>query len=129
MLKKFFAISFLFIYLVSTTELNQLLKLPVLVQHFAEHERENADINFFEFLRMHYAGKDVKDTDYEKDMKLPFKSHTNCVSVTSNFIVSLPVAFSISRLEHRTAEKTFVIKDKQLITSFLSKIWQPPRTT
>lgn len=36
-LKKLFAISFLFIYLYSTTELHQLLKAPLLVGCFIEH--------------------------------------------------------------------------------------------
>jgi hypothetical protein len=89
-LKKLFAISFLFIYLFSTTELHQLLKAPLLIEHFMEHREENKDITLWQFLYAHYAGDYVKDADYDKDMKLPFKTHSNCVSSFSN--VYLPSA-------------------------------------
>ena len=128
-MKKFFAISFLFIYLFSTTKLHQLLKAPLLIEHFIEHREENQGITIWQFLYIHYAMGDIMDADYEKDMRLPFKSHDTCVSVVSNFVVSLPETFSVPQLKPILEEQNFSTKDKFLHTSFLSNIWQPPRTS
>ncbi len=61
-------------YVAAATPLGQLLKLPVLVEHFAEHRRENPDISVFGFVVLHYFSGNVRDADYERDMQLPFKS-------------------------------------------------------
>lgn len=42
-MKKMFAIFFLSVYLISTTELSQLLKFPILVEHFIEHKEKNLE--------------------------------------------------------------------------------------
>ena len=69
---------------------------------------------------------DVEDADRDKDMKLPFKTHDNCVSFFTN--VYLPSAkVSIEKPIQFLQEKSFVNKDQFLLTSFLSNIWQPPR--
>ncbi len=126
LLKKLFAISFLFIYLFSTTELYQLLKAPLLIEHFIEHREENKNMTLGRFLYIHYAMGDVKDADYDKDMKLPFKTHDNCVTAISN--VYLPsVKVSIEKPMRFLEKKNFAGKDQFLVTSFLSNIWQPPR--
>jgi hypothetical protein len=112
--------------LFSTTELHQLLKAPLLIEHFIEHKEENEGITLWQFLYIHYAMGDVNDSDYDKDMKLPFKTHDNCVSFFSN--VYLPSAkVSIEKPIQLLQRKSFVNKDQFLLTSFLSNIWQPPR--
>jgi hypothetical protein len=55
------------------TELHQLIKLPVLFQHFAEHKQRNHNVSFTDFLSMHYWGDDLNDDDNDRDMQLPFK--------------------------------------------------------
>ncbi|UEG51942.1 hypothetical protein LLH06_13320 [Mucilaginibacter daejeonensis] len=57
----------------SSTELHQLFKLPVLFEHFAEHQRINGQVSFWAFLSMHYWGNDMNDDDDDRDMQLPFK--------------------------------------------------------
>jgi hypothetical protein len=51
------------IYLFSATELNQLLKLPVLFSHFIEHQKQDPLISFGEFLYHHYAVDHDDDGD------------------------------------------------------------------
>ena len=125
-LKKLLAISFLFIYLFSTTELSQLLKMPVLVQHFIEHQEVNSNITFWQFLNMHYASGGVNDADHAKDMQLPFKAHDNCVASFSN--VYLPTQkISIAKPVRILTNKHFKTQEQFLHSTFLSNIWQPPR--
>ena len=126
-MKRFFAISFLLIYLFSTTELHQLLKVPLLVQHFIEHREENKQVTLWQFLYVHYAMKDAKDADHEKDMKLPFKSHDNCIAAISNVYLPLSEKISIQQPLEYSEKKNFSREDDHLLTSFLSNIWQPPR--
>jgi hypothetical protein len=125
--KKFFAISFLFIYLFSSTELSQLLKTPLLVEHFIEHREENKHLTLWQFLHTHYAAGDVKDADYDKDMKLPFKSHDNCVANVLN--VYLPIQKVTLAKPFRFIENNYSKPQEQFLhSSFLSNIWQPPKS-
>ena len=73
-MKRIIALTFLSLYLISTTELHQLLKLPALVEHFSEHQQKDKTITLWKFLCIHYANGNKKDADYEKDSKLPFKT-------------------------------------------------------
>lgn len=125
-LKKLFAISFLVVYLFSTTELSQLLKMPLLVEHFVEHREENSHLTVWRFLYMHYSAGDVHDADYARDMQLPFKTHENCVASIINVflpshkvVITKPVQFI--ETEHFKTHEPF------LQSTFLSNIWQPPK--
>ncbi len=126
-MKKIIAISFLFIYAFSTTELAQLVKLPLLIEHYQEHKKENNDITLLQFLAIHYTHGNVKDADYDKDMQLPFKTHDGCIN--ASIAAFVPFNFSTSVEKPCTTEnKSYpTLKDKFLANSFLSNIWQPPR--
>ena len=69
---------------------------------------------------------DVHDADFAKDMKLPFKSHDNCVASIINvylhsrkIVVTKPVR--LIETQHSKRQEQF------LQPAFLSNIWQPPR--
>ena len=102
-MKKISAIFFFTIYLFSTTEAHQLLKLPLIFEHFSEHQKEDKQITFSEFLKIHYLNPPVKDKDYDKDMQAAAES------------------IEIS------PEKIFFLKDQFLLSSYLANIWQPPK--
>jgi hypothetical protein len=59
--------------LAQTTELHEFVKLPILFQHYAEHQQRDSKLKFMEFLSMHYLGDDMNDDDNSRDMELPFK--------------------------------------------------------
>jgi hypothetical protein len=113
--------------MLSTTELSQLFKLPLLVEHFTEHRQENSDITLWDFLCMHYAHGIVKDADYDKDMKLPFKTHDGCTNSTISPFA--PTNFSTEIVKTVISESRSFPSYKEAFTasSFLSTIWQPPR--
>ena len=69
----------------------------------------------------------MKDADYEKDMKLPFKSfqdnHPNVVlhlPETTDFFNFIAISLS--------EQKPYCIKNQVNTSSFLTSIWQPPKT-
>ncbi|MBC7524368.1 MAG: hypothetical protein H7239_08025 [Flavobacterium sp.] len=126
-MKKYLAIALLVLYLMSTTELNQLLKLPALVEHYNEHQLENSSLTFFEFLHMHYSQADDHDGDKDKDMKLPFKSHSLCCSANP-VIVTLPELYVFtSNLVIESSRKEVNYYRFLICPSPLKSIWQPPK--
>ncbi|UZJ63820.1 hypothetical protein OKW96_15525 [Sphingobacterium sp. KU25419] len=65
-MKKSIGIIFLIIYMFATTQLVEVVKMPILIEHFATYKG-----SFVDFLVRHYGGHE-KDADWETDMKLPF---------------------------------------------------------
>lgn len=126
-MKKGITILFLSIYLLSSTQLKELLKLPILLEHFAEHQQKDAGISFMGFLYMHYAKGDVKDADYEKDMKLPFKSAENPSSSSLSYYLPAAVYKQESPVHFTERNRHFPAYNFTYSSAFLSAIWQPPR--
>ena len=113
-------------YLISVTELSQLLKFPLLVEHYVEHKEKDREISLFKFLSMHYANGDVKDKDYEKDQKLPFKSHDGCVVMSFVFVLMDSHTF-FSKPVYSNSNSYSVYAEFFAASAHLSSIWQPPK--
>lgn len=127
-LMKRIAVIFLFaLYLISATEAKQLLKFPVLFEHYAEHKQHNKNISFFDFIYMHYAGSDFDDGDQDRDRQLPFKSSTFAVSDMASFV---PASSSVSlKPAVSTKDQAFFTEDLHFKSSYLTSIWQPPKVS
>jgi len=126
-LKKAICILFLGTYLISSTELRQLLKFPLLIQHYFEHKAEDNNITIWKFLSIHYEEATVIDVDYDKDQQLPFKSNDGFSgSVLGSFV---PAAFySIVDKTFKQEAVTHIVSNEDFTSSvYLSSIWQPPK--
>jgi hypothetical protein len=123
--KRFSAILLLSVTLFTQTELHQLLKLPVLVQHFIEHRAENNNISVTDFIILHYFSGNPKDKDYERDMQLPFKTTDFTALVTFAIIPSQPVSVLQPVV---FIDNLFPAIDNNCNhCSQPSDIWQPPK--
>lgn len=71
--------------------LKQLDKVPMLVVHYQEHHQLDPDVNFVDFLGMHYWGTDLNDNDDDRDNELPFKKFDHDVI---NAPMTLPVSIA-----------------------------------
>lgn len=92
-----------------------------------EHKKENKNLSFIGFLEIHYAHGSPKDADYEKDMKLPFKSIANC-SISSIYFF-LPTTDKQNLIVYFNNDKQkFTDYPFTYSSSFLSSIWQPPKS-
>lgn len=105
--------------------MSQFMKLPKLYEHFIEHKSLNDQVNIIDFISMHYMGKDINDSDHDKDMSLPFK--------TSNY---QPIFHLAIESYYPVAEKLkfFAIQNHwpdnshvSLTQSALSSLFRPPR--
>jgi hypothetical protein len=103
------------------------MKVPLFVKHFIEHKTKDHQLTLLEFIEMHYASTDVKDTDYDEDMKLPFKTHNSCVGITS--ISFIPNSFADLLIKPILSEENsyFNYQERFLTSSCPSSIWQPPK--
>jgi hypothetical protein len=127
-LKKLVVIALLALYMVSTTELCELLKLPFLIEHFVEHREQNNRLTVMQFLAMHYTGEDEKDADYDKDMKLPFKSHDNCcIAAAFSVSESFSSGLVVQRPEYSIVPTFKLYNETFKPHTYLSNIWQPPK--
>jgi hypothetical protein len=121
------SIFLLVIYLFSATECSQLLKLPVLILHFQEHQQKNASISFVQFIYHHYAINHTDDGDAEKDKQLPFQSHDNF----SSFQAPINLFPTLTPLPPRVAVlqeiKPSFYNSTYILAAYLDSIWQPPR--
>ena len=129
-MKKWLALILLSFYLCATTELYQLLKFPVLIEHFFEHKAKNTNISFLDFLELHYAGNHLKNhphnDDYEQDKKLPFISHHDCLTIV--FTPSPALRFEIE--DHKlpiVKRKIASYNDAFLRAEITNAVWQPPK--
>ncbi|OAQ41816.1 hypothetical protein A5893_01480 [Pedobacter psychrophilus] len=112
--------------MLSATELNQFLKTPVLIQHFITQETENPELSFFGYLEMHYFNGNPHDSDYDQDMRLPFKSHDNCATVIFlNVQIINQQDFKIQR--YPQIIKINTLRDISYSSYHLKAIWQPPK--
>jgi hypothetical protein len=125
--KKAMSIILLSLYLLCGTEFRELGKLGAFVTHYFEHKENNKDLTLIEFIEIHYSQSNSKYNDYDKDMKLPFKSH-NCSSHQA------AESSYLSSINYYIQEPIFIIESLRisrenayLPSSYLSDIWQPPR--
>ncbi len=120
---------FLFVYLFSSTELSELLKMNKLFEHFAEHKEENKNLSIASFLYTHYFQHGDNQRDSEHDNKLPF--HSDSVNSTSFiFVLNTPpnsFYFSFFLLNENIEKSNFYAINIALKSSYLSSIWQPPQ--
>lgn len=125
-MKKLISILLLSLYLVSTTEVYQLLKIPALVEHYWEHKKLNPEMSLTAFLRTHYENP-VKDGDYGKDQKLPFIIHTTPLALI--FIMGEAFHFEIKNHHFKTIKSGKIPSknDAFCYKGFLRIALQPPR--
>lgn len=127
-LRKTLSIFFLTIYLISSTEFNQLMKFPLFIKHFIVHKDQDSQLTLERFIAMHYADQDINDADQDEDMKLPFKTHNTCLSSSS--VSFVPANLGDLTIKVVSSEQKFYSNyhEKFLPSSYLSSIWQPPKS-
>jgi hypothetical protein len=86
-MKRVFFLTFLSIYLIGSSEFNQLIKLPMIFIHYKNHLADNDKLSFVYFISSHYdsAGDgDIFDDDEES--KMPFMKINNFSSKIFCFV-------------------------------------------
>lgn len=120
------AITFLLLHFLASTELHEIVRMPIAFIHFAEHKQQNNDVSFLDFGVLHYFSGRVKDANYERDRQLPFKKF-QCEELASS--VALPVDPFEEPLPgiSYTTLKVEIYVSRFHSSLFQFSIWQPPR--
>ena len=113
-------------YLATGTEFRQLFKVNSFIEHYHEHKAEDPTLSMLEFLDIHYGHGNVLDDDYEKDMKLPFKTTNSDFSFTQ-WVSNFSILFHAYECNEFTESNSFIAKSLVLFSTYLSRVWQPPR--
>ena len=114
-------------YLISTTSLRELVKIPVLFQHFFEHKDLNSEITFLTYLVDHYNDIPHTDNDEARDNELPFKSSNSQGANGLNFAVPQFYSFSIKAPLPKEHKITSIYQEGHIPSICQGKIWQPPK--
>ncbi len=88
--RKTAAIFFLTLLLLAQTPLQQVLRLPVFIEHFKEHRAEDPKLSLAAFIVLHYFSGNPKDDDYDRDMQLPFRAQ-DLVLISSTVVLPAQV--------------------------------------
>jgi hypothetical protein len=115
------------VYLITTTEFKQLLKLPVLVKHFIEHNQKFNQISVLDYIIIHYSEEIINDGDSERDMQLPFKSSSHTMAKT--FTATTPrIRVQIMPIaEPLSDEKITILNQTGTLKGYFFRIWNPPQ--
>lgn len=126
-MNKFIAICIASILLVYSTRLQELAKLPILFQHYFEHQSLNEEITFGAYLWEHYSDIPHSDEDEQRDNQLPFKSTDNGNVTLLSLAVppSNPVSLKLIPTDYTCPSLYF--KGDHIPSASGAKIWQPPK--
>lgn len=124
-LKRRIHILLLLVFVFSGTEFGQLLRLPLLVQHYLEHKSKHQDLGIGEFLMIHYSQQHQEGAN-DTDDQLPFKSHHECTKLFS-FAAPLNNPIALNAPACLESEDCAVAETGMVSSGFRSMIWQPPR--
>jgi hypothetical protein len=120
--KRLMSILLLALYLTSFTEMHEVLRLPILLEHYAEHKNQVSDMSFIEFLEMHYKSDVTHD---EHDSQLPFKVPGHSFTAQA---IALPtqkiIVFKITPVTIVSYSFTYT---EASFSSPSEAIFQPPR--
>lgn len=125
-MKKLAVYALLIIYALTFSEALQLLKMPVLVQHFWEHHEQDPQLSLARFLKLHYTGKYTLDEDYSKDQQLPFRTSNDLLNTVSfcELHFTLPV---IAPHHFMLSRPVLLFKEDVQERRNSRDIFQPPR--
>lgn len=110
----------------SFAEFHNIVKIPVLFEHYKEHQSLDAEISFWSFIRLHYFDALQVDDDYQRDRQLPFRDMDCGMIVNTTICTFSPVALEILPPAEPVREfYHFNDGHTPQFTSF--DIFQPPR--
>lgn len=121
-MRKALVILMLSLFTVTQTELGQLMRLPLLADHFAKHRQQDGS-SFIDFLKEHYI-KDHDDNDQAEDNQLPFKSS---FSVAFSPVL-IPDAMEEQQPVHSVDNKSYPLNESNILPACIFSIFHPPCT-
>lgn len=128
-LKKIIHILLIGLYLFCSTELKEMVKLPVLFQHFYEHKALDEQMTFFGYLEHHYSDVPHTDNDEDRDNQLPFKTNNLFAGSVISPAVTPQFSIQIKKASQLIVNSKIMVNNDHIdVLSYAGKIWQPPKS-
>lgn len=125
-MKRLAGILFIVIHLFTFAEFQNLLKLPVLFEHFSEHKKSDSEMDFWSFIKLHYFEPLTYDHDYERDRQLPFQSTTALLITSVTMCECQMISFEVTPVIE--VDNNYYLSNDNAKPQFSSfDIFQPPR--
>ena len=109
----------------------ELVKAGNLIKHFVHHQTEHKEnINFVEFLVLHYLDTEHLKKDAHEHTDLPFQNQGNQILTASISFIFLPpisLAWNFNFLETQTSDIQNITYEENPLSSFPHSVWQPPK--
>jgi hypothetical protein len=103
------------------TPVGQFLKLPLLIEHFIKHQKQDG-VSLFGFLQDHYS-PDHNDADVPEDEQLPFKN----ITFYSIGYAIVPGVIKSTVFVKLPADKKVIFPESCTPQQHLGSIFHPPR--
>lgn len=101
----------------------ELSKLPFILQHYNEHQAQNTDISFWDFLNLHYFDTNHKKSD-PSHKNLPLQ-HSHTTTVLDKTFAPLRLIFSeVSMIV--VAEKPIFQEEDSHSVDYVKRLFRPP---
>lgn len=128
-LRKLTTILLIFLHLLTTTDLVELLSFNKLFTHYKEHKKGNQNLSITEFLYMHYVGDDGTKADDNEDKQLPL--HNPSIHSFTTVIVEFPKSSALEiRYEYSINSSIQNPRfNSNIQENYLPTLLHPPRLT
>lgn len=104
--------------------LDQLVRIPLLIEHYQEHHHENHDLSFVDFLTWHYRNAPAHD---RRDNALPFKSTIHGQQAGLQLSIPAPF-FGVQFVEFfQSTAKNLDLTISKPLAGCAFGIFQPPK--
>lgn len=109
--------------------MHELFGIKAMAEHFheheAQHEHEDTDhgMGFFEFLYLHYADENHRDSEGHEN--LPF--HHNHQGVAVNYFIAPTASIVPEPTVAAPVTKAHSVFESRLLSPLVHSIWQPPK--
>lgn len=115
------------VYLFSFQEFRQVLKFPLLIEQFVKHEVVGNDYTLLGFIEHHYFNN-IKDSDYQQDKKLPFKTYDFSMVSSSMVIILVEIENYLPEKPKSiiTERNSNFVYKKEFVSEYHYSVFQPP---
>ena len=104
----------------------ELSKLPFILQHYNEHQTQNSNISFWDFLNLHYFDANHKNSDPSHN-DLPLQ-HSHSITVLDKTFT--PIFFNLKEVVPIVvAEKPIFQPENIYSVEYVKRLFRPPSTS
>lgn len=104
----------------------ELVKIPALLEHYAQHKSQQNELSFNDFLFMHYIGDDSNSQDNNSDAELPFKGTSQVSGTNVDLYLAPQIAFNCEIIREETSDKVVPSFNESYAGSFNCQLFRPP---